>query len=722
MSVLYGDDIATLQELGPSGEKLVSRLAASVEVLQSRTKSGVIAIVGPWGSGKSTLLSHLEERLAEDRKWRIANFNPWAYSSLEVAVSGFFSEIIESLPDTVGSEIGKTRKDAVGAFIDKYSPLGGLAGLVGIDGEAALKSTARVLMGDQSPESQRVKTEKLLATMDQPILMLVDDLDRLGPEELLQTFKLVRLLGRLPNLYYVLSYDEATLHDILLRTGLVGKDKTRAREYMEKMIQLRFDIPTLMPQECWRLVSAATDEVRANHGIELSAEDTGRLTQIWSSCLARYIKQPRAIKRLFTQVDATFTDLAGEVDFVDYIAMTFLRTFEPATFELIEERSRELLGGGTDLWGEGDKETGAQRWDRWLGYLKAVETKHTHEVASLLANLFIPLKSAKNTGYSSVTLQNEFANKRRVGHRHYFHRYTQRGIPIGDIQDSDIQAFVEELVASESGDATELVLELVKQNTERVTSKLLKFEKLPATELLAFVLKVCDSSSTEENGIKGFPGMGDLTNVIEYLLVSASDDEAVGLVKQGSSSKAGLTLMCATLKFISLSESMSEDDSSDTGWFAQAKEIVSAAIRADMMKLPKDASDDVKEASLENIWTLRDFSCDSKMSGLTGFVWELIDSENGWIVEDFLTLLLIRMSGSDGDRSWTSLKEFSSDSVESFLGFDRVSNAIGDLSNLSVDDVDFSRRNYDKTDLFAEKKHASRVNFARLLESSDASS
>ena len=46
--------------------------------------------------------------------------------------------------------------------------------------------------------------------LDQPILVVIDDLDRLQPDELLLVFKLIRLVGRLPSVGYILAFDERT--------------------------------------------------------------------------------------------------------------------------------------------------------------------------------------------------------------------------------------------------------------------------------------------------------------------------------------------------------------------------------------------------------------------------------------------------------------------------------------------------------------------------------
>ena len=42
--------------------------------------------------------------------------------------------------------------------------------------------------------------------------------------------------------------------------------------------------------------------------------DLERLGSAWSDCLVRYLDQPRAVKRLFTQVDALWPEVDGEVD------------------------------------------------------------------------------------------------------------------------------------------------------------------------------------------------------------------------------------------------------------------------------------------------------------------------------------------------------------------------------------------------------------------------
>ncbi|WP_329222308.1 KAP family NTPase [Streptomyces sp. NBC_01485] len=195
--------------------------------MREQSESGVLALIGPWGSGKSSVLQmtiqHLKNAVggAGTSMWSVAELNPWMYSDLESLTLALFSEIRAALPDDgQWSEL----RWKVGAFGQSVSPLGKLTGLLGLDSSELIKLVAERVAGDTSASAAKRTAETALRQAALPVLVVMDGLDRLAPEELLVVFKLIRPVGHLPNVYYLISFDEQTLLDVLQRTDLVGSN------------------------------------------------------------------------------------------------------------------------------------------------------------------------------------------------------------------------------------------------------------------------------------------------------------------------------------------------------------------------------------------------------------------------------------------------------------------------------------------------------------------
>jgi predicted KAP-like P-loop ATPase len=177
-----------------------------VSVSRSSTTSAV-ALVGPWGSGKSSVLNMSTEHFREIAPdWQIVRFNPWLYSDINSLVLNFFGALAAAIP----ADKGRDARQRLGRYLENASPLGALTSIVGIDLREAIGQLGARLQDDGGPEEQRERLEQSLRSLGIKILIVIDDIDRLQPTELLLLFKLVRMAGRLPNVYYLLAYDEAT--------------------------------------------------------------------------------------------------------------------------------------------------------------------------------------------------------------------------------------------------------------------------------------------------------------------------------------------------------------------------------------------------------------------------------------------------------------------------------------------------------------------------------
>ncbi|NKQ27877.1 KAP family P-loop NTPase fold protein [Streptomyces galbus] len=453
-------------------ETFANRVIRALGEVRRQSKSSVAGLIAPWGAGKSTVLEIIVKGLEghDTDSWIVVDLNPWLYSDAESLQLGFFVSLREALPR--GRKWSKKR-ERVGNFFTAISPMGKVNGLVGVDASSALESLGERIAGDVSANALRKKAEDVLGEIDQPILFVMDDLDRLTPDELLMVFKLVRLVGRLPNVYYLLAYDEKTLLDLIQQTSVASGNRARARDYMEKIIQVRFDVPDLRPTQKADLINSAMNELLATYSIELDREDQEAFSSTYRHCLRNYLTTPRAINRYFAQVDALYEKLNKEVRFIDFSLITFVRTFEPDVYKNLTGAWRdELLGESLELIFGAKKESAAEKEMRWHALLSDshVSKANIPGLYKLLLSLF-PHLHADGGSYPA----RQRAGKNGVGNRDYFDRYFAFGVPDDDTSDVSLQRMIESI--DESTDETSLSTVRAKllSDTKRTCRKLLNF-------------------------------------------------------------------------------------------------------------------------------------------------------------------------------------------------------------------------------------------------------
>jgi predicted KAP-like P-loop ATPase len=317
--------------------------------VRAHSESGVVALIGPWGSGKSSVLQMVMRSLpttsAAAPAWSVADLNPWMYSDLESLTAALFSEIRAALAkDERWSEARKK----IGAFGEAISPLGALTQLLGVNTALAMQAISERITGDTSASAAKETAAKALRKADHPVLVVMDDLDRLTPQELLLVFKLIRLVGNLPNVYYLISYDEQTLLDVLQRSDLVGDSPHRAGEFLEKIIQVRRDLPAFRERDASAMVDRCLEALLDSHQLTMTDGEQQRFAEAYYRVLQDRLRTPRAVKRYFAQAAASLGPLIGDVDIVDFLLVTFLRTSEPNAYRLMGRHRGELTGSSYD--------------------------------------------------------------------------------------------------------------------------------------------------------------------------------------------------------------------------------------------------------------------------------------------------------------------------------------------------------------------------------------
>jgi predicted KAP-like P-loop ATPase len=367
-----GDPSADTRSKYFGRETFVESMSNVMRRAREQSPSSAFGLIGPWGSGKSTILASLTTDLLSGRNnsrpWQVREFNPWIFPDTIALQFGFFAELRQALPED--KQWSDTRQ-MLSTLRNVVSPIAKAGALFGIDGSPlvdALFDENRV-----SALQMREKVALHLEELQSPILFVLDDLDRLTAAELLEVFKLVRFTGRLPNVYYLLCYDEKTLVDMLDKTDLVGAvNDRRSLEYLEKIVQIRFDVPPLREDLVQELFELATEALLQKESIVPSQSERNRLRHVFESGFSDRLHTPRAVKHLMAQLEAFLPTVGIEVDWVDFVLLSWVRTFEPELYAHLQLEKSFLLGAGRAY--EFDKKAAAA--NSWSAFMSPAPESH----------------------------------------------------------------------------------------------------------------------------------------------------------------------------------------------------------------------------------------------------------------------------------------------------------------------------------------------------------
>ena len=162
------------------GRRAFAQALAAEMITAPATRGYVMGLTGPWGSGKTSILNMTADAIDGDAI--VVQFNPWMFSGTEALVSSFFAEIGRQL-DKRDSKL-KAIADKLAAYGHLLSPFASFIGA-----GTAVSGAADVLEKLASRPSifdQRQELRSMLEKLDKRLVVIVDDVDRLRPQEVLE--------------------------------------------------------------------------------------------------------------------------------------------------------------------------------------------------------------------------------------------------------------------------------------------------------------------------------------------------------------------------------------------------------------------------------------------------------------------------------------------------------------------------------------------------------
>ncbi|WP_128002605.1 KAP family P-loop NTPase fold protein [Piscinibacter defluvii] len=411
-------------------------LAASVLKMKS-PQGAVIGLNGPWGSGKSSAVNLCKHHLREAVKTNelvVIDFACWWFRGEDALALAFFRELYAGLGPSLGEKVKKklpklgARLLRAGALVGKVAEAAG-AVIAGSIAEKGMEWLAGLIEQDESVETLHAELSKALAEQKKRFLIVIDDIDRLSPDEALLIFRLVKSVGRLPNVMYLLVYDR------LLAERIVSERyPSEGPHYLEKIVQASFELPDPSALDVQQHLLSLIESICGAP----AEPDMVRFMNIFYEAISPAMRTPRDVTRFTNSLSVSWPAVAGEVDRADFLALEMLRLLHPTVYRAIRQNKEQLSNVGR---GEGrDRAAPAQRFNEtFFGTTPAPD----HEkIRRLLMRLFPALESAwANMNYGDGFAR-QWAMERRVCSPDHFDSYFRFSIGDEVIPNTELNAFL----------------------------------------------------------------------------------------------------------------------------------------------------------------------------------------------------------------------------------------------------------------------------------------
>jgi predicted KAP-like P-loop ATPase len=274
----------------------------------------------------------------------VLRFSPWIFAGRVELAAALLSELAR----TLGRRLGTDVRAAFGRVLARLSELAPL-GAAGVDlmtgsgigrlvssSSSLLKNAADQMTAGPSLEEMREQLKRSLRKLtNQQVVVVVDDVDRLTPGEALELITIVKGLGDLPNIVYILLYDEERLIKLLDKAIL----SAGARDYLDKIVQYSVQLPIIKVED----IGTFLEKDLRWFMDSLSDEETARFRFAWIYFMRYYLQTPRDVKRLVNNYSFASIALKEYTDPIDLLILEVIRIYEPSIYSWLKINIAEVV-------------------------------------------------------------------------------------------------------------------------------------------------------------------------------------------------------------------------------------------------------------------------------------------------------------------------------------------------------------------------------------------
>ena len=253
-----------------------------------------VGIYGGWGTGKTTIMKMIKDEIDRNHSDKVKTvwFDAWRYEKEQYsAMVPLLRTISLSLRNTIENSKDSKKKYILTKLEGHVSKLGGAilrhtnvnitanvgAGSGGVQSDIGkimddYKSDGSIIHGQERIYFHKHITDHLqeelqkirkIEEYDFRLVFFVDDLDRCTPERALELLESIKTFFDIEGIVYVIGIDPTTI-DSLIQTKYGKETKVDGMDYLQKIVQLPFQVPVWSPVDLSKTISAMIERAGMN--------------------------------------------------------------------------------------------------------------------------------------------------------------------------------------------------------------------------------------------------------------------------------------------------------------------------------------------------------------------------------------------------------------------------------------------------------------------------
>lgn len=315
------DDIP--ETLKNYADEIIERLL----VTDIQDKSYALGVTGEWGVGKTTFLEVLKKKI--NGRADVVEFNPWMCSSPEQVTNDFFASLQHQL---------SPKYSTLSRSIKEYAKY---INSVTLSPHSALSLDVLLPVKQESLFERKKALSKKFANLPKPVVVIIDDVDRLERDEVFEVLRLIRNTADLSNVIYMVAYDKEYVTCVLEEKNI--KDSSA---YLEKIFPIEVHLPKVEDRLVWDTLYSEINQqsnFNANFAQMLLKNFKSDDKELILKVLNNYRRAKRFARLFVLNIAYVNHHAKGELKILDVFWLELLQMYDKRTYDVLADDSSLLI-------------------------------------------------------------------------------------------------------------------------------------------------------------------------------------------------------------------------------------------------------------------------------------------------------------------------------------------------------------------------------------------